>query len=731
MSRPFEEIELNLATGREHGCLSELGQAALSYASLGIRVYPVQPNGKRPISEHGYNDGTTDHNQILEWWSSEPDANVGFATGSQFEVLDVDGDIGKQSMFELFGPDWFQRFATVVTGSGGVHCYFAATGLGSPVGFLPGLDWRGTISGVVAPPSIHETGVRYTWVNGTPSAFPAPPQVLLDAVRRPLRSTDAKGARLLPPKGVPLDADSLADVLDRVRSAPEHTRNDTLNRNAFAVLQRADEHEAEVITELLEDAALASGLLTNEIQKTLNSARVGAAKKPSPRPLTDLGNAERLIDQYGENLRFNTNSERWLIWDGCVWRVDLNGEIDRLARKVVRTIYQESMNPWGNDDIVKWAKASESKNHLGAMIQVAQKQFGVPVSVDDLDNDPWLVTAKNGTIDLRTGQLLPFDRTHLITKQLHVEYDPSATCPNFDTFLRKIMPDDEVVTYLQTAAGYSLTGLNKEQCVFFLYGGGANGKTTFVNAIAHVLGPHGWQAPTSLLVDRRDGIPNDLARLAGVRYVMVTEPEDRSRLNEAIVKSITGGDRVSARFLHKEFFEFVPACKIWLSTNHKPLISGVDHGIWRRIRLIPFLVAIPDDEQDKKLGAKLELEAPGILNWMVKGCLAWQANGLRVPLSIKMATDDYRSEMDILGNFLTDVCVEGDDLRVTKDQLFREYEIWCQANGEKPSSKRQLGYRLKERGLEEYRTSSDRGWSGISVSPEWRKHHGYNFSRVS
>ena len=247
---------------------------------------------------------------------------------------------------------------------------------------------------------------------------------------------------------------------------------------------------------------------------------------------------------------------------------------------------------------------------------------------------------------------------HFITKLAPVNFEPDAACPRWLEFLSRIMDGNEqLIDFLQRAVGYALTGETSEQCLFIFYGSGANGKSTFLQTMSYVLGDYSMSTPTeTLLVKRRGAIPNDVARLKGARFVIACEADAENRLAESLIKQMTGGDTISARFLHQEWFDFEPTHKVFFGTNHKPVIKGTDYAIWRRIRLVPFEITIPEGERDKNLPEKLKAEADGILAWAVQGCLVWQQQGLGVPEEVKAATDSYREEMDILGEFLKDRC---------------------------------------------------------------------------
>jgi len=357
---------------------------------------------------------------------------------------------------------------------------------------------------------------------------------------------------------------------------------------------------------------------------------------------------------------------------------------------------------------------SENQSRIKAMIELAKSESEIVIVPEALDTDEWLLNTINGTIDLRTGELKPHVRENLITKLVSVQYDPDAVCPTWDACLHKIMGgNNELIRFLQKAIGYSLTGSTREQCMFILYGAGANGKSTFLNTIERLLADYAQQTPTdTLMAKKNEGIRNDVARLKGTRFVTASEAEQGKAMAESLIKQMTGGDKLTARFLHGEFFEFVPKFKLFLATNHKPNIRGVDNGIWRRIRLIPFTVTIPDAERDSDLGDKLLVELPGILRWAVEGCLAWQREGLAAPVEINQATAEYRSDMDWLQAFIDERFVVRSGLKIPASSLYQEYQQWCGQNGEHEYSQRILGMRLKDKGFETRR-------SGASGSTDW------------
>jgi len=443
-----------------------------------------------------------------------------------------------------------------------------------------------------------------------------------------------------------------------------------------------------------------------------------------PSKTTDVANAERFAKQHGGDLRFCHPFNKWLAYDKGRWAIDNVAEVERRTKETARSIYREAADEPIDAvriELSKHAVRSEGEARIRAMMSLGKSEPGIPVLPEALDADPWLLNVENGTINLRTAQVQPHDRADLITKIAPVIYDASATCPTFDAFLARIQPNQSTRTFIQRMAGYSLTGDTREDVLLIAYGGGANGKTTLMQTLQAMMGDYAMQTPSEMLmVKRNEGIPNDVARLKGARLVAASEVEEGKRLAESLIKQLTGGDRITARFLHGEFFEFDPTFKIVLSTNHKPIIRGTDLGTWRRLRLIPFTVTIPEDERDETLPAKLRAELPGILNWALTGCRDWLKSGLGMPEEVKGATKAYRDEMDIVGNWIRDCCIEGDQYQATAAELYASYERWCEENGERAMSQSDLGKRLSERGFESARGhAGKRYWRGIGLlSPD-------------
>jgi putative DNA primase/helicase len=435
--------------------------------------------------------------------------------------------------------------------------------------------------------------------------------------------------------------------------------------------------------------------------------------------LTDLGNSERFVAHHGEDVRYCYPWSTWLVWTGGRWESDEAGRAHRLAKEAVRGIYQEAAEAEDEDRrkaLAKYAARSESADKIRAMLELARSEL--PVSPDELDADPLLLNTKSGTIDLRTGELREHRREDLITKLAPVEYDLEASAPTWARTLEHVLPASEVRAFFKKLCGYAISGVVSEHVLPVLYGTGANGKSTVLNALLSAVGDYGMQAAPDLLVAKKGAHPTEVADLFGMRLVASIEVEDGRRLAEALVKSLTGGDKVRARRMRQDFWEFEPTHTAFLCTNHKPEIRGTDNAIWRRIRLIPFTETIPPAEQDKKLPEKLRAELSGILRWMVEGCLEWQREGLQAPAEVRKATAGYRSEMDVIGAFLADECEVGDDYRASFKTVYERYAEWCADGGEKSEKARKFNALLKQRGRFEGRRSGPGGsneWHGLRL----------------
>lgn len=426
---------------------------------------------------------------------------------------------------------------------------------------------------------------------------------------------------------------------------------------------------------------------------------------------TDTGNAHRLYDRCNGEIRYSYARKKWYYWTGKVWTLDDTGEIKKYTDLVLSSMKAQAFemdDGEEKDKFLKFINVCGNSNRKNAMITETQHLEGIPVLPDQLDSYQEYLNCQNGIINLRNGELMPHVPEFMMTKMCLSEYDVGNTQPKrWLKFLHEVCNDnEELVRYLQKCVGYSLTGSTREQCAFFLYGIGNNGKSTFLETIADMLGGYAANAQPDTLMAKKDGSggPNsDIARLKSIRFVTTEEPSEGVRLNEALVKQLTGGGKVTCRFLFGDEFEYEPEFKIWIATNHKPVIRGTDVGIWRRIRLIPFEVNIPKDKVDKNLKYKLREEMPQILRWAVEGCMMYAREGLDMPDCVRKATDEYKSEMDLLQAF-TDSCIEIDYTVVQgipANELYAAYVRWAEKNNEYVMTSRkffaEIGKKLPEK----------------------------------
>lgn len=445
--------------------------------------------------------------------------------------------------------------------------------------------------------------------------------------------------------------------------------------------------------------------------------------------LNDTGNAERFAEQHRGTCRYVAAWKTWMVWDGKRWTESERGEVELLCKATVYSIDRETADIVEDEDGSKrkllraWATKSASRQGRESMMALARAELSAAPA--DFDASPWLLNVDNGTIDLRTGELHPHRREDMITKVAPVAFDPDAAAPQWESFLDRIMASNaDLISYLQRFVGYALAGVTSEHVLAFLYGSGANGKSVFCNALTKVLGEYATKAPQGLLYERRNGDahPTGIASLFGARFVLCPEVKAGQQFDEALVKDLVGEDAIMARRMHEDFWSFTPTHTLFVCGNHKPVVKGSDSGIWRRIRLVPFEVTIPEAERDRHLLAKLEAESAGVLAWAVRGCLEWQRAGLAAPDAVAQATNAYRAESNPLADFFASHCEFDPEAKTPRHSLRAVYESWCREVGAEPLGFKRFGESLRAEGVTDGGTMRQAGyrspvnaWRGVRL----------------
>lgn len=697
----------------EQSCLT----AALRYARRGWRVFPL--NGKKPYFSSWPEEATTDPRRIKRWWRRWPNANVAILCDSRHGpiVLDID-DPGKNNrgadlVDYLDLPPTREARSSLKTKR---HLYFDPMTSGVKIprlikvrldGKKYDLDILGDGGYVVAPPSVHtETGRLYKWIS---KIRPVPlPESVLQLVPAFTEETSKGPAAPLP-------------------TIIHEGERDTLLTSLAGSMRRRGASMDAILAALREEniTRVVPPLRDKELRKI---ARSIAKKAPAGRGenLTDMGNARRFVAQHREYTRSLPNARHpWFNWEGTRWTPDDTGEVVRMAKSTIRSLYVEAEHCGDADareQILKHAARSEQASRVRALLELAATEPEIALTPDSLDADPWLLNVENGTVDLRTGELRAHSRDDLITKMAPVEFNEKAKAPTWHAHLDRVFDgDSELVEFAQRAVGYALTGDTREECFFFCYGQGANGKTTFFETIRALLGDYTQQAEFSTFLARRgEGPRNDIARMRGARLVTAVEAQTDREFDLAVLKQLTGGDTVTARRLYEEAMEFKPQHKIFLAANHKPIIREQTEATWRRIRLIPFTVTIPLKDRIQKLSDKIVAdELPGVLNWALEGCRLWQVDGLPQPKAITRATKAYREENNIIGEFLVRRCEFEPEGWSSASELYRTFaDWWVDVHGPRssPVSMGQFSRLLSEtKNVHTLKRGGVRGWQGISL----------------
>lgn len=721
----------------------------------GDKDHDYKAGGKHPIGKQWTETATNDPVKVAQTWARNPWANIGIATGedSGIFVLDVDPDSGGFDTLDALEAEHGTLPVTwvVETGSGGMHYYFQWPDfdLRNSAGKLgPGLDIRGNGGQVVAAPSVSGKGA-YTSTKGDVAAAPEwllgllkpkpRPQITAPEFLAPMKNVDAYTAKLV------------ENELNAVVTALDGTQNDAINKAAYSigslvphgVLSEVEAHD------MLMEAARQGGHPEGRARSTVESGlRAGISSPRSPWPPVsrdrtwipapsptekaqivpetftgpvtpsrswdDMGNAERLVDHYGHEIRFVQDSSQWCVYTKGRW--SLKGADSQVWQRVMATIdalpdteaseYDDTPQTDDNGTVTgpseqerfrSWVRRQRMRGALASMRECATGRPELHCMMSDFDKFPMLFNCSNGIVDLETGKLMPHDRVLMLMQQSTVVYDPEATCPEWERFLSEVMPDLERREYLRRIVGYTLTGSTAEQVMFIHHGEGANGKSVFIQVVMALMGEYAQSVPRStLLAKSGDGIPNDIARMMGKRLLSTTETSAGKRLDDELVKQLTGQDTVSARFMRAEFFDFKPVGKIHLATNYLPHIGG-GHGIARRLHDIGWDVTIPVEKRDAQLADRIiENELSGILNWALRGAREWRAQGLAVPEAVKQKTKEHVASGDPLAMWLDENTGESSG-EVETRLLYANYKMWCETGGLRPMAVNSFGMALKER----------------------------------
>jgi putative DNA primase/helicase len=686
---------------------------------------------------------------MFDWF---PLANIGAVQDAERTfTLDEDPDNGGdrtlEQLQERLGDDWDMPETLIRrTGSGGRHFEFLQPP-GRPIGNLKlgkGLDVKGAGGYVVVPPSRTDKGSYSHILKNDP--LPAP-KWLLDTIGEHYKQQRGEPSRIAPqvvPTGK-IRAYRTAAIernKEKLASAGQGDRNNTLNDCAFALGQLApagitDEDECR---EVLYEAAAACGMsfLKDGVRGTFNSGWRSGMQQPwwpdwaeedeeyPLRTWDEFGLADRLVDRFGETLRWAPIANRWMTWQSGRWEMDAKEAGEWMARPMIEAMSREEASRYSDENsdeedggesprkkFVSWVKGCRRRSAMTAAAGVAKANALMRIDLNACDADPMDINCRNGVYHGETKGFTGHSPDQLLTMRADVVYDPEATCPRWDAFLERVQPDPEMRAYLYRIWGYSLTGDTSEQSLHLNYGSGANGKSVALDTVSRIAGDYGQVVPIETLLTSRNKqgrIPNDVARMKGRRFLKCSETSEGRRLDEALIKSMTGGESLVARFMRSEFFEFRPTGKIHLTSNSLVHISD-DDATWRRVHLVPWLVTIPEEERNKYLARELyESEASGILNRLLAGLADWRSRGwLMPPRGVQDAVRDYREQEDTLGEAIAELYdIDMDHVECHRgcthparlaSQLYSAYQRWCRTGGMEPMGRNRFYEKLEKRGF--------------------------------
>jgi putative DNA primase/helicase len=670
-----------------------------SLYSLGFSLIPLAAGGKKPLVKWTeFQTAKPDWAQIEQWQLDYPDANIGIVTGTVSGIFVVDFD----------SPEAFQAAqhrglgCGVIAKSGrGYHVYYRHPEwtVKTTTGILDHVDIRSDGGYIVAPPSVHENGTVYEWVDDPSGIATAYMSEWLSKLLG-----DAAGASPSGDAAQKVDNSwaikALEDEAALVRSAPNGKRNDQLNASAFKMGQLAGANliDADLAKATLIAAAMLNGLSAQEAQRTIKSGLAAGKTQPwilpngSPQTTKTLSEdrfAREFTECHGENTRFCHTSGQWFVFNGNHWVSDHTKQVSNLIRVIIR-------------ELSAGAATFSKSSVVNGTENLAKNDRAHAVTTGFWDAHTYLLGTPKGTVDLKTGDLRPACPKDAITKVTACAPEDGSPA----TWLRFLNDatgnDPSMVRYLQQICGYALTGDTKEHALFFVHGHGGNGKSVFLNTVAGILADYATTASMETFTAQKFAQHStELAMLVGARLVSASETEADRKLAEARIKQLTGGDPITARFMRQDNFTFQPQFKLMIIGNHEPRIQHVDDAIRRRFNVLPF--TFKPQNPDKDLEKKLKSEWPQILNWIIEGCIDWQANGLIRPAKVTAATEEYFDDQDIFGQWLKTKCtinLKMDHFKVPVSTAFKSWSDFAEEMGEPAGDKQGLGRRLKKFGIE-------------------------------
>lgn len=693
----------------------------LEYVAHGWKVFPChtivrgacsctkgrdcESPGKHPRTTNGVKDATDNPEMVRRWLERWPDSNWAVACGAASGILVIDIDPRKNGFdsideLEMNRPDGPLPY-TLQSNTGGsgrhhIFAYPAGSGVGNRNNWMSGVDVKSDGGYIILPEAEHITGGIYTWKNwGTPLA-PLPADIL---------------QMLLRTSGTSAGSSDLADTSTILQGVPEGERDNVLFKLACRLRRQLGDGARSAVELLVLQAAAncdppfseAEARVKVESAWKQNHADdyvdwIASTNEHALHPLTDRGNAYRFRDHFGDRVRF-VEGWGWVAWSDTGWKVggDADSYAQSLAYRVPDIIIEEARGITDQQDQrrhANWALKSQSAGAMFNITRVAEKFKELRTNVKEFDADDYLLNCRNGVVNLRTGKCDIITQEHYITKNTNVFYDPDFTLKEWDDFLLESCGGDpDLVEYLQRAAGYTLTGCNDAECFFIISGPPASGKSTFVDALHAALGQYAVSTNSDTFMYQRgqQTRQDELARFVGMRMVSVSEIRESASFDETLIKQFTGGDRVSARFLYRDPFEYRPQMKLWIATNHDP--DARDAAIWRRLKKIAFRHSIPYDKRDPKL--KLLLQDPeaggkAVLAWAVRGAMKWAADGLQEPMQVTMEVAAYHQDQDRPGQFIIDCLTPTDGARIPLNDMYEVYKLWCRITNENPKRQPQF-----------------------------------------